>query len=317
MNARFEPLPPLVPPPAKAARRRARWARRLSPVLETYVALPIFALALVAALWVAAFHFIDTEREQARQAARESSRELVDTFEAQMARSLAGIDQTLKVLKYAVEQDGARGAIETLRRHRLLPPSVLFVAAVTDRNGVVVASNPPAAPIDVSRESYFQVHRAVDAGVPYVSQTIADAARSEPHLHFTRRINDAHGGFAGVAIVEVEPAYFTSAYERSREGERGMLGLVGADGIVRALRVGEQTSWGQRMALGALREEQVVLAPTIPDQLPRYLSVRRLKGSGCRPWSASMRTSRWRCSRATAAPGWWRRPSAARCWRWW
>ena len=35
-----------------------------------------------------------------------------------------------------------------------------------------------------------------------------------------------------------DPAYFTSSYERSRLGERGMLGLVGADGVVRALRIG-------------------------------------------------------------------------------
>jgi diguanylate cyclase (GGDEF)-like protein/PAS domain S-box-containing protein len=281
MNARFDPPPPPVRLPATpAARRRKSWARRLSPVLETHYSLPIFALVLVAALWVAAFHFIDGEHEQAHQAARESSRELVDTYEAQMARSLAGIDQTLKVLKYAVEQDGAHGGLETLRRQRLLPPSVLFVASVADRNGIVVASNPPAPPIDVSREAYFLVHRAADGGVPYVSQTIADAAKREPHLHFTRRINDARGGFAGVAIVEVEPAYFTSAYERSREGERGLLGLVGADGVVRALRVGEQTSWGQRLQLDPLRDEEVVLGPSIPDNVPRYLSMRRLHGFG-------------------------------------
>jgi diguanylate cyclase (GGDEF)-like protein/PAS domain S-box-containing protein len=276
MNARFQP----PSAPARAPRRPVTWTGRLASIRETHISLPVFALLLVGALWIAAFHFIDAERQDAEHAARDASRELVDTFEAQMARSLAGIDQTLKLLKYAVEQDSAEGALGTLRRHRLLPPSVLFVAAVTDRNGIVVASNPPSRPIDVSREAYFLVHRGADGGVPYVSQTAGDAAKPEPHLHFTRRINDAHGGFAGVAIVEVDPAYFTSAYEHSREGARGLLGLVGADGVARAVRVGEYTSWGQRMELGALRDNDVVLAPSIPDQVRRYLSVRRLHGFG-------------------------------------
>jgi diguanylate cyclase (GGDEF)-like protein len=279
MNARFQPPPAArEAPAAPPLRRPAGWTRRLSPVLETHISLPIFALALIAALWIAAFHFIDAEREESAAAARTTSRELVDTFQAQMARSLDSIDQTLKLLKYAAEQDGAHGALATLDRHRLLPPSVLFVAAITDRNGTVVASNPPAAPIDVSHQAYFTVHRAADSGALYVSRTIGDAAKAEPHLHFTRRINDAHGDFAGIAIVEVDPAYFTSAYEHSREGERGLLGLVGTDGVVRALRVGEVTSWGQQLALDTLQDDQVVLTPTLPDHLPRYLSVRRLHG---------------------------------------
>ncbi|MCS0608939.1 EAL domain-containing protein [Massilia solisilvae] len=265
--------PPAAPP-------RARLGRKLSLVLETYVALPLFALVLVAALWTTAFHFIDKEQRDARQAARDDTRELVDTYEAQMARSLAGIDQTLKLLKYAVEQDGASGALATLRRQSLLPPSVLFTVAVANRDGLVVASNPPARPLDVSRVTYFLVHRAADGGVPYVSQTLTDRTKAEPHLHFTRRINDASGRFAGVAIVEVDPGYFTSAYEHGREGERGLLGLVGADGVVRALRVGEQTSWGQRIDLARLPDGQVSLAPTIPDGLTRFLGVRRLHGYG-------------------------------------
>jgi hypothetical protein len=63
-----------------------------------------------------------------------------------------------------------------------------------------------------------------------------DAANNDWHVHFTRRLDDALGNFAGIVIVETDPAYFTSSYERSRLGELGMLALVGSDGIVRALR---------------------------------------------------------------------------------
>jgi diguanylate cyclase (GGDEF)-like protein/PAS domain S-box-containing protein len=279
MNAPLD-LPPMHRSAAPATRRRTAWARRLAPLRETHIALPPFALVLIIVLWIAAFNMIDRERDEAETGARDAARELVDTYEAQMARSLSAIDQTLKVLKYAVEQDGAWGAMNTLRRQGLLPPSMLFVVSVADRNGMVVASNPAARPVDVSHESYFMLHRDADTGAPYVSQAIGDAARPDPHLHFTRRLSDDQGRFAGVVIIEVDPGYFTSAYERSREGEHGLLGLIGDDNVVRSLRVGERVSWGERLAFGALADGAVVTDSGFEDGARRYLSVRRLHGYG-------------------------------------
>jgi diguanylate cyclase (GGDEF)-like protein len=226
---------------------RARWLRR---GLDTHVSLPLFALMLLVAIWLVSFHEIDAEREHAREAAADSLRELLGTYEAQVARSLDGIDQTLRVLKYAVERKGALGALPELGREGLLPPGVVFVVSIVDRNGVTVASNPRALPISVANQAYFSFHQERDSGITYVSQAARDAANTEWHLHFTRRIDDDAGNFAGIVIVETDPAYFTSSYERSRLGERGMLGLVGADGVVRALRIGDQMSFGQRAGAG-------------------------------------------------------------------
>jgi diguanylate cyclase (GGDEF)-like protein len=252
--------------------------RRLGRALETYIALPLFALLPLIAIWIATFHFIDAERGAAIAAARDATREQVDTYEAQMVRNLTAIDQTLKVLKYAVEQHGAEAAIENVRRHGLLPPSLVFVAGVMDRDGRIVASNPALPRLDAARETFFKVHRDADSTMPYVSRAIADDAKPEPHLHFTRRINDAQGRFAGVVLVAVDPAYFTSSYERSREGELGLLGLIGNDGVARALRIGDTVSWGQTVPLERMAGDAVEPHPTAPDGVVRYASVRRLHG---------------------------------------
>jgi diguanylate cyclase (GGDEF)-like protein/PAS domain S-box-containing protein len=262
-------------PSSRAKARRARWLRR---ALETHIALPLFALLPLVAIWIATFHFIAVEREAAVAAARDATREQVDTYEAQMARNLNGIDQTLKVLKYAVEQHGPAGALDALRRQGLLPPSLVFVVGIADRDGTIVASNPAMRRLDVSGEAFFTVHRDGNGAMPYVSRTLGDAAKAEPHLHFTRRIDDAAGRFAGVAIVAVDPAYFTSAYEHSREGELGLIGLIGSDGVARALRIGDQVSWGQQVPLDRMREDAVDARATAPDGVVRYASVRRLHG---------------------------------------
>ncbi|MCC2963222.1 EAL domain-containing protein [Massilia sp. IC2-278] len=265
---------------AKAGRlaRRARLTRWLGRGLETHIALPVFALLLVAAMWVLTLRIIDADHAAAAVAARTAAQERLDTYEAQMARSLNGIDQTLKVLKYAVETKGAQGAIPALREQGLLPPALVFVVAVTDRGGRIVASNPDEGALDVSNAAYFLYHRDNDEGEPFVSATMADAAKAEPHLHFTRRINDADGRFAGIAIVEVEPAYFTSAYEPARDGRHGMLGLAGLDGVMRALRIGENISWGQRIELGYGAPGAITLGHGLPDGVARYTGVQRLHG---------------------------------------
>ena len=258
--------------------RRRGLGRRFGRALETHIALPLFALLPLIAIWIATFHFIAAERDAAIAAARDAAREQVDTYEAQMVRNLTAIDQTLKVLKYAVEQHGAAGALDALRRQGLLPPSLVFVVGVTDRDGRVVASNPSVRPLDIARESFFTVHRDGETTMPVVSRAVGDAAKPEPHLHFTRRINDADGRFAGVAMLAVDPAYFTSAYEHSREGELGMIGLIGTDGVARALRVGDKVTWGQQIALDRIGDDAIEPHPTAPDGVVRYASVRRLHG---------------------------------------
>ncbi|MDQ1813400.1 EAL domain-containing protein [Massilia sp. CCM 9210] len=259
---------------------RARFTRLLGLGQETHISLPLFAMLLLVIIWMATDHFIGIERNAARGAARDSSQELIATYEAQMQRNLGSIDQTLKVLKYAVELKGTAGALPALNQQGLLPSGLVFVVSIADRGGMVVASNPPAREINVSSQSYFGFHRDSDSdtGTPFVSQTLRDSANPDWHLHFTRRLNDKNGRFAGVAIVEVDPAYFTSGYERSRLGESGALGLYGADGVFRALRIGDKVVWGQR-APPVPREAgagQVVASDW--DGVRRYTSVRRLHG---------------------------------------
>ncbi|MGV7207276.1 EAL domain-containing protein [Oxalobacteraceae bacterium A2-2] len=252
-----------------------RWLRR---GIDTHVSAPLFSLLLLGAIWGLTWHMIENDRATAQEAAADSLRELLDTYEAQVARGLAGIDQNLKVLKYAVELKGALGALPELQREGLLPPGVVFVVSIVDREGRTVASNPAALPLSVADQDYFKFHRNHDSGATYVSQARRDQANLEWHLHFTRRLNDARGQFAGIVIVEADPAYFTSSYEHGRLGEQGLLAVVGADGVARSLRVGDKVSFGQseRSRPGAGVEASGW------DYVRRYGASRELYGSGLR-----------------------------------
>ena len=252
-----------------------RWLRMC---LETHVSLPLFTIVLLAVVWATTLHFIDSEAAASREMAADSAGELIATYEAQLARSINGIEQTLKVLKYSAERQGARGALPELQSHGLLPSGLVFVVSIIDVQGDTVASNPAARSINVGREDYFTFHQQHRSSYTFISRAMRDAANQEWHLHFTRRLEDANGEFAGVVIVEVDPAYFTSGYEHGRLGEQGVLGLVGDDGVVRALRVGDKLSFGQQLPPAALQAHSGVPVTSSWDSVRRYTAVRQLAG---------------------------------------
>jgi diguanylate cyclase (GGDEF)-like protein len=259
------------------ARRNSKRLRWLRMGLDTHVSLPLFTLVLLAVIWGATFHFIENEHQAARAAALESVQELIETYEAQVARSVNGIEQTLKVLKYAAERKGQLGALPELNAHGLLPSGLVFAVSLADAQGNIVASNPHAAPISVAHESYFRFHQEERTATTYVAQTMRDGANKEWHLHFTRRLEDETGHFTGIAIVEVDPAYFTSAYERARQGDKGMLGVAGADGLVRSMRIGDKVSWGQQVDY-RMMEKNFIPFVSPWDSVQRYTAMRPLRG---------------------------------------
>ncbi|SFU52772.1 bifunctional diguanylate cyclase/phosphodiesterase [Pseudoduganella namucuonensis] len=251
---------------------RARWLRM---GLETHVALPLFAALLLAAIWAFTLHFIALERQAAGAAAADSVRELADTYEAQVVRNLGAIDQSLRVMAYAVERKGAAGALTELNQHGLLPPGLVFAVAIADAHGRVVARNPAAGPASVARRPYFLHHQRNKGAATMAGPARSDEASGEARIDFSRRLEDEEGGFAGVVAIAVEPAYFTSGYERRRQGEAGVLALVGNDGMVRALRVGEKVMWGRRIDLA---RDGGAPAASSWDGVSRYTVARPLHG---------------------------------------
>ncbi len=259
--------------------RVAGLRRALGRGLEPYILLPLFALLLLGVIWGTTFHFIALERASAENSAAQSSRELIETYEAQMARNLGAIDQTLKTVKYAVELRGKRPVLPELTEKGLLPSALVFSISITDRQGDIVANNQGRESTPVTGQAYFQIHQAYDSGAPYVGRASRNPKTEEGELQFSRRLNAADGSFGGVVIVTVDPGYFTSGYERSRLGDHGFLGLLGADGVFRAERSGDQVAWGQVVDYAAATRATDRQASALgPDGIRRFTNARPLRG---------------------------------------
>jgi diguanylate cyclase (GGDEF)-like protein len=252
------------------------WLQRLT---EPVVLFPLIAVLALGAIWIATLNLVEVERESARRTARSTSQELLETYEAQVVRVLREIDRTLKSVQYVhgIHGDG-EVALEELDDRELLPPDLVFTVSVADAGGRVVASTARSGPSDLSGRQVFEAARGVDTLV------VGRPERSEGdwRLSFGRRVTGRDGSFAGVALVEVDASFFVSGYDASKLGDRGVLAVLGTDGVFRARRTGERVGAGERVAYDSVVPEQqaddtrTVLAENPWDGVRRYTSARQI-----------------------------------------
>ena len=258
--------------------RALAWPKRaLSRFAEPQAFFPLVGFVLLALVAANVRSLIGVEREAAVRAAGASSRELTDTYEAQVVKAVHEIDQALKVIAFAHRTGAGRVDLAELRSRGLLLPDLVFAESIADRDGRIVASTRPVPLSDVSGMEFFRVQREGDTLA--VSRP-EEARGGEWNLHFSRSLRATDGSFDGIAIVTVASSYFVAAYEPSRLGQHGVLALIGRDGIVRAGRSGDALFQGGTVdyakVVSALPEDSFALATNPWDHERRFTAAREL-----------------------------------------
>lgn len=254
--------------------------RLLGRATEPQILFPLIAAFLLAVIWGSTFGILRVKHVAAEHAAAISSRDLLGTYEAQVVRALHEIDQTLKLVKYWHERGGTTRLAE-LRDKGLLPPDLLFVVSIADRDGAVVDSTRPAAGQNVASQDYFRKQRDDDG---FFIEQLARGATADAKLHFSRRLNTPDGGFDGAVIVAVDVDYFVSGYEAAELGEHGVLGLLGTDGVFRVRRTGDAVVSGDAVDYASAvpaadaPETEATISTSSWDGVRRYTSARELYG---------------------------------------
>lgn len=253
---------------------------KLGRLFEPYILIPVSSALLAAVVWAGTYRLINVESVNAERAALTSTNELVETYEAQMIRNLAAIEQTLKTLNYASRRESNPGAIlPRLDEAGLLPSRLIFTVTLMDENGRITASSDQ----DIGEEAVSrELAQAISQSGGYHSRkSDITIHQGSEQLHFSQPLADRNGIPQGRVIVSVDPSYFTSGYDADRLGEAGMLGLVADDGSFLVSRTGDLVFYEEDRALPpeeleALEERGPVLRQSPWDGTARYVSAREL-----------------------------------------
>lgn len=242
----------------------------------------VITVILLSVIWAGTVYLAAREETTAEHSAAALTEDVADTYEAQVVRALREIDRTVKLVRHELQTKAPEAALSALGEQQLLPPDLLFTVRIVDSSGAVVATNAKSEDDGLPVEGLMQRARESDSLV--VGQPQRDPERDEWRLHFARSIDGAGRGLAGIVTVSVHAGYFVSGYEPTSLGNRGVLGLVGTDGVFRARRTGEAISAGETIDYGALipednpRASSATLMVNAWDGVRRYTIARKLFG---------------------------------------
>jgi diguanylate cyclase (GGDEF)-like protein len=255
--------------------------RKISRATEPQILFPFVAVVLLTVIWGTTLGVLKIRRADAEQGAAQLSRELLDTYEAQVVRALREIDQTLKLVRSWPDRQGRRPILATLKDRGLLPTNLFFVVSLADRDGSLFDSTSRSVKGNIADQDYFRQQRQRD--VLYVGQ-LPPGPTGHATLQFSRRLTTADGSFDGVVIVAVDADYFVSGYEPAKLGEHGVLALLGVDGFFRVRRTGNSVFSGDRIDYASVvqapdaADTQVSLSLCSWDGERRWISARELYG---------------------------------------
>ncbi|WP_233804934.1 GGDEF domain-containing protein [Paraburkholderia sp. HP33-1] len=201
-------------------------------VAGTLVAL---AMSILIALEVGA------GRSETLDHARQTSQNLVSIISADLGRNVEIYSLSLQSMV-----DGARDPVtwtlpvpvrQAMLFDRATTAAYLGGAYVIDANGQVAAAQYEGAntTVHLDDREYFQVHLSNPAAGLYFSHPFMSRLRGgKLSIALTRRIDDAQGRFAGIALLAIRIEYFQHLLDRIDTGAQGSVFIVMTDGTLLA-----------------------------------------------------------------------------------
>ena len=250
-----------------------------------YFLIWLFAGAILLLMWVGLYYKIENERKVDLVSIDRNNLNLARVFEEHTIRTIQGVDQSVLFLKYQYEKFGDRIAIADYVKEGMIQATLFNQLGIIDADGIYTHSNlPTGTGTNLSDREHFRVHIPGDSGQLFISKPVLGRASKKWSLQLTRRINKKDGSFGGAVVVSLNPEYLTAFYRQIDIGTQGIVALVGADGIVRARRQGDDVSYGQDlsaspMIIKALAEDHgTAVHVSRIDGVRRIYSYRKVSG---------------------------------------
>jgi PAS domain S-box-containing protein len=203
---------------------------RLSWLAFGAVAIAALALTLGANLWL--------EHERIVGEAQTSAQKLALALDAHSRSVFETVDSVLRSTQREMEEASAAGDLDPATARAILDRNaerrrVIHSLSLRDREGrVTLLTLLPESPMtDTSQSNYFKVQRDEPSTGTYIGSPILSIVTGEWMIPVSRRLNDAHGEFAGVVVAAVPLKFFSEFFRSLQVGEHAIASLLRKDGV--------------------------------------------------------------------------------------
>jgi signal transduction histidine kinase len=243
------------------------------------------ACTLLAVVWWHNLGQIRDSREREINATQRDLGNLTRVAQEHADRTIHSADQVLRFVQARYVEQGRRLDLTSLTHQGTIDAENFPQVGVIDPQGIYLLANLPIhSRIDLSDREHFRVHVPPGDRGLFVSKPVLGRASGKWSIQLTRRISLPGGEFGGVAVLSLDPGYFTRFYSDLRLGEHGVATLIGMDGIARARRSGSRHDFGTDLSrsgvmplLAAGRTSGFYTSRSPVDNVERLLHFRRLE----------------------------------------
>ena len=245
--------------------------------------LSLLSLLLLAYVWGSSYYQLLAAKNEAIEAAKKDAHNYARTIEEHTIRTLQAADQAVLFVSERYSALGANFDLPAYFKSGIILGDILNQVAIVDAKGELILSNLPMQKTNLSDREHIRVHMDKELGYLFVSKPVMGRISKKWSLQMTRRISGKDGSFNGVAVVSVDPFYFTRFYEEINLGQHGTVTMFGEDGIVRARRDGKSAEIGQDVSKGNIYKAAILngngsmRSTSIVDGKERLFSYRKLK----------------------------------------
>jgi signal transduction histidine kinase len=267
--------------PIDAERWDAASTRRHAVALARWISLGSFGLMVC--LWLAIMVSTWSVREAALGRATSSASNLSAAFCEQVYATLNTINAAMDLTAREIRADPTGFRLDRWSEELpALARPTMFVSLI-DANGKLISTTikPGVSGVDMSDLEYVKVHLALANPDLYISEPLVGRLAGRVMIQVSKRVDDANGHFLGILVFALAPDDLTSLHRSVDLGPRGVIALVGSDGMLRA-RFGDAPDgtplplggpWPVMLERGAT--DGVVRSAAV-DGVSRIYSLRRL-----------------------------------------
>jgi diguanylate cyclase (GGDEF)-like protein len=240
-------------------------------------------LVCLGLMWTGLLLALAQLKANALQTAMTETATLAQAYAESTERISLQLDHALLTVRRDFADKGERFDLRAWVRDRLPADRMTLQVAIAGADAIVAQSTLPLATsrISVADREHFRVPRDQAQDVLFVSKPVRGRVSGLWTLQFTRKLLTEAGAFAGIVAISVGCEDLSRFYEIMGHGS--FIGLVGTDGVVRALGPEGQDALGLDLSgvpgfAAALGEDAGSFTAAAPwDGARRVISFRRLR----------------------------------------